>query len=156
MNSTEQRLSTREVDPEVYRAVSHLSQYVRNSGLDQGLRALVDIRASQVNHCAWCLDMHVVEARQAGIEQRQIDLVAAWREAGTLFSPREQAALALTEAVTLISEDGVADEVWGDVTAVFDEKETVQLLMAIATINVYNRMNVAVRTALGPEPFSPG
>lgn len=154
--SETQRLSIREVDPEVYKAVGHLSQYVRHGSLEEGLRALVDIRASQVNHCAWCLDMHVAEARKAGIEQRQIDLVAAWREAGPIFSRREQAALAFTEAVTLISEEGVPDDVWAAVTAVFDEKETVQLLMAIAAINVYNRMNVTVRTALGPEPVLPG
>ncbi|MGH9055865.1 MAG: carboxymuconolactone decarboxylase family protein [Acidimicrobiales bacterium] len=153
--STAPRLSIREVDPDAYRAVRGLSQYVRVGGLDEKLRALVDIRASQINHCAWCLDMHVAEARKAGIEQRQIDLVAAWREAGTLFSQREQAALALTEAVTLISEGGVPDEVWNGARAVFDEKESVQLLMAIATINVYNRMNVTVRTVLGPEPVLP-
>lgn len=151
--STEQRLSISDVDPEAYRAVFHLSQYVRNGGLDEGLRALVDIRASQLNHCAWCLDMHVAEARKAGVDQRQIDLVAAWREAGALFGPRERAALALTETVTLISEDGVPDDVWNEVTAVFDEKETVQLLMAIATINVWNRMNVAVRAELPEKPF---
>jgi len=153
--STTQRLSLREVDPEAQKAVSGLSQYVRNGGLDEGLRALVDIRASQINHCAWCLDMHVAQARNAGVEQRQIDLVAAWREAGTLFSQREQAAFAFTEAVTLISEDGVPDDVWRDVTAVFDEKEAVQLLMTIAAINVYNRINVTMRTALREEPVLP-
>jgi AhpD family alkylhydroperoxidase len=153
--STTQRLSLREVDPEAQKAVSGLSQYVRNGGLDEGLRALVDIRASQINHCAWCLDMHVAQARNAGVEQRQIDLVAAWREAGTLFSQREQAAFAFTEAVTLISEDGVPDDVWRDVTAVFDEKEAVQLLMTIAAINVYNRINVTMRTVLREEPVLP-
>ncbi len=151
--SDAQRLSIRDVDPDAYLAVGHLSRYVRSSGLSEELRALVDILASQLNRCAWCLDMHVAEARAAGVEQRQLDVVAAWKEAGDLFSPRERAALALTEAVTLISTEGVPDEVWEAVAAVFDEKETVHLLMAIATINVYNRMNVAVRTALGPEPY---
>ena len=82
-------------------------------------------------------------------------VVAAWLEAGALFSPREQAALAFTEAVTLISEHGVPDDVWSNVTAVFDEKETIQLLMTIATINVYNRMNVTMRTVLGRSPSFP-
>jgi alkylhydroperoxidase family enzyme len=99
--------------------------------------------------------MHVAQARKAGIEQRQIDLVAAWREAETLFSERERAALAFTEAVTLISEEGVPDDVWSEVTAVFDDEEAVQLLMAIATINVWNRMNVAVRTELPEQPYVP-
>lgn len=148
-----QRLSINDVDPDAVRAVLGLSGYTRKGGLDEGLISLVEIRASQINHCAWCLDMHVEEARRAGIEQRRLDLVAAWREAGALFSERERAALALTEAVTLISEDGVPDALWSDVTAVFDEKETVVLLMAIATINVWNRMNVAVRAVLPEHPY---
>ncbi|MEO8898036.1 MAG: carboxymuconolactone decarboxylase family protein [Candidatus Dormibacter sp.] len=156
MISATQRLSIRDVDPEAQKAVLGLAQYVRGGSLDEGLRALVDVRASQINHCAWCLDMHVAQARNTGIEQRQIDLVAAWREAGSLFSQRERAALAFTEAVTLISEDGVPDDVWSDVTAAFDEKETVQLLMAIATINVWNRMNVTLRTDLPVQPVIPG
>ena len=153
--STTPRLSIREVDPEAQKAVSGLSQYVRNGALDEALRELVDIRASQINNCAWCLDLHVTHARNVGVEQRRIDLVAAWQEAGTLFSQREQAALAFTEAVTLISKDGVPDDVWDAVTTVLDEKETVQLLMTIATINVHNRINVAMRTALRAEPVLP-
>ncbi|MGH3186921.1 MAG: carboxymuconolactone decarboxylase family protein [Streptosporangiaceae bacterium] len=150
-----QRLSINDVDPEAYTAVLGLERYVHKGGLDKRLLALVKIRASQINGCAWCLDMHAAEARQAGAAQRQIDLVAAWREAGSLFSQREQAALAFAEAVTLISQAGVSDGVWGDLTAVFDEKETVQLLMAIAAINVWNRMNVAVRTDLPAQPAVP-
>ena len=119
----------------------------------QALCALVDIRASQINKCAWCLDMHTEEAREAGIEQRKIDIVAAWHEAGDMFSAREQAALALTEAVTLISVAGVSDEIWEAVTANFDEKEIAHLIVAIGAINVWNRMNVTVRTELPPEPF---
>ena len=90
--------------------------------------------------------------REAGISQRQVDLVAAWREAGSLFSSRQRAALAFTEAVTLIA-DGVPDDVWSSVVAEFDEREIVQLLIKIGAINVYNRMNVAVGTQLLPERF---
>lgn len=150
-----QRLSIQEVDPEAQKAVLGLTRYVAAGMPDKGLRALIDIRASQINKCAWCLDMHAAEARAAGIEQRRIDLVAAWRETGAMFSERERAALALTEAVTLISEDGVPDEVWDSVTAVFDEKEAVRLLMAICTINVWNRMNITARAELPDEPFVP-
>lgn len=150
-----QRLSISDVDPEAQRAAFGLSRYVRGGSLDQGLLALVDIRASQINHCAWCLDMHTEEARRAGIEQRQIDLVAAWREAGDLFDERERAALAFTEAVTLISVDGVSDEIWDELSSAFDDKEAVQLLMAVAAINVWNRMNVAVRTELPEQPYVP-
>ena len=146
--SVTQRMSIRDVDPNAYKAVLGLERYVHSGNLDEGLLSLVKIRASQINHCAWCLDMHVAEARKEGVEQRQIDLIAAWREAPALFSAREQAALAFTEQVTLISQDGVSDGVWDDVTSAFDEKEIVLLLMAIAAINVWNRMNVAVHTDL--------
>ena len=147
-----QRMSIHDVDPDAYRAVLGLEKYVHSGNLDEGLLALVKTRASQINHCAWCLDMHVAEARKAGVEQRQLDVVAAWQEAPALFSRREQAALAFTEQVTLISQDGVSDDVWAELTAVFDEKETVRLLMAIAAINVWNRMNVAVHTDLPARP----
>ena len=147
-----QRLSIGEVDPDVYPAVLALEKYVHKGHLDEGLLALVKIRASQINGCAWCLDMHVAEARKAGIAQRKIDVVSAWREAQSLFDKRERAALAFAEAVTLISKAGVPDDVWNGVTAVFDEKEAVRLLMAIATINVWNRMNVAVHTELPAQP----
>ncbi len=145
--STVPRMSINDVDPNAYRAVLGLQKYVNKSGLDMGLIALVDIRASQLNRCAWCLDMHVAEAREAGIPQRQIDLIAAWEEAGELFTARQRAVLAFTEQVTLISDGGVSDDVWAQVRAVFSEEETVQLLMTIATINVWNRMNVTVHNA---------
>ena len=148
-----QRLSIRDTDPNVYKAVGALSTYVARGTLGKGLCAIIDIRASQINHCAWCLDMHTEEARAAGIPQRKIDLIAAWHEAGSMFSEREQAALALTEAVTLISEAGVADDIWDAVRKAFSDKEIVELLIAIGAINVYNRLNVTVRTELGPEPF---
>lgn len=154
--SAEQRLSVNDVDPNAQKAVLGLNMYVRKGTLDKGLVALVDIRASQINHCAWCLDMHTAEARAAGIEQRKIDLVAAWHEAGSMFSAREQAALLLTEKVTLISEEGVPDDVWSRVTAAFDDKESVQLLIAIGAINVWNRLNVTLQTDLPPEPFVAG
>jgi AhpD family alkylhydroperoxidase len=150
---TSQRLSIREVDPEVYPAVLALEKYVRKGDLDEALLARVKIRASQINGCAWCLDMHTAEARKAGVDQRRLDVLAAWREAESQFDPRERAALAFTEAVTLISRAGVPDDVWSDLSAVFDEKESVRLLMAIAAINVWNRMNVAVHTELPAQPM---
>lgn len=151
--SATQRMSIREVDPNAYTAVLALQKYVNSGSLGARLKALVDIRASQLNKCAWCLDMHVAEAREAGAPQRQLDLVAAWQEAEGFFTEREQAALAFTEQVTLLSEHGVTDEVWARVRAAFSEQELVELLMTIATINVWNRMNVTARTAL---PSAPG
>jgi len=150
--SLQQRMSIHDVDQNAYKAVFGLQKYVNSSSLGSHLIALVEIRASQLNHCAWCLDMHVAEGRKAGAPQRQLDLVAAWEEAGDLFTEREQAALAFTEQVTLISEQGVTDEVWARVRAAFSEQEVVELLMTVATINVWNRMNVTARTALGDTP----
>lgn len=146
--SIQQRMSIRDVDPGAYKAAMGLQKYVNSGTLGTKLIALVDIRASQINKCAWCLNMHAPEAVAAGASQRQVDLVAAWEEAGDLFTEREQAALALTEQVTLISEEGVSDEVWRRVRHAFTDNEVVRLLMAISAINVWNRMNVTVRTAL--------
>lgn len=149
----QQRMNINEVDPDAYKAVLALEKYVHRGSLGEPLLALVKSRASQINHCAWCLDMHLDEARKAGVPQRKLDVLAAWREAGDMFSVEERAALAFTEQVTLISMDGVSDEVWADVRAAFDEKQTVTLIIAVAAINVWNRMNVTVRTAL---PSTPG
>lgn len=145
-----QRLDIKAVDPGAYRAVLGLEKYVHAGGLDEQLLALVKSRASQINGCAWCLDMHIDEARKAGAGQRKLDVLAAWREAGGMFTDIERAALAFAEEVTRISQDGVSDATWADVREHFDERQTVTLLMAIAAINVWNRMNVTVRTAL-PE-----
>ena len=150
-----QKMSIHDVDPDAYRAVLGLEQYVRSGDLGERLLAPVEIRASQINHCAWCLDMHTADARPAGLDQRPIDLVAARAEAGTMFSRREQAALAFAEQVTRISEGGVSDEVWAELTEIFDEKATVLLLTAVAAINVWNRMNVTVHTELPPAPATP-
>ena len=151
-----QRMSIQQVDPDAYKAVLGLEKYVHAGNLDEQLLALVKIRASQINRCAWCLDMHMAEARKAGVEQRKLNVTAAWQEAPALFSQREQAALAFTEQVTLISQDGVSDEVWNGLTAAFDEKETVRLLMAIAAINVWNRMNVTVHADMPAQPATAG
>jgi AhpD family alkylhydroperoxidase len=145
-----QRLSVNDIDPAAYQAVLGLERYVRNSGLPTPLYELVKIRASQLNGCAYCLDMHNRDARAGGEDQRRLDVLSAWREAPELFTDAERAALALTEAVTLIGEDGVPDDVWAEVTRQFDEAGVVNLLMAVATINVWNRLAITTRQSL-PE-----
>ena len=146
-----QRLSVNDIDPAAYQAVLGLEHYVRNTGVDRPLLELIKIRASHLNGCAFCLDMHHGDARAAGEDQRRLDVLSAWREAPELYTDRERAALALTEAVTLIGRDGVPDEVWEGARRHFDEAETVHLLMAIATINVWNRLAVSTHQQL-PEP----
>lgn len=150
------RLVIGEIDPAAYQAVLALEKYVRAgahaAGIEPSLLELVKIRASQVNHCAWCLDMHLTDARKIGIDQRKLDVVAAWHEAGDLFTETEQAVLALTEEVTRIGEHGVSDQAWAAARAVFDDNGMVVLLMAINAINVWNRLNVTLRTPLPERP----
>lgn len=149
---SEQRLALGEVSPKAEHAVLGMESYVRSSGLDPGLYELVKIRASQINGCAFCLDMHNRDARKRGESQQRLDVVSAWREVPTWFSARERAALAFTEAVTRISDDGVSDEVWEAAAAQFSEDDLAALLMAVATINVWNR--IAVTTHQQP-PTAP-
>jgi AhpD family alkylhydroperoxidase len=129
-----------------------MERYVRESGLDARLYELVKIRASQLNGCAFCLDMHTRDARKLGEDQRRLDILSGWHEAPGFFHPRERAALALTESVTRIGDDGVPDPVWNEAAAQFDQAELVQLLMAIATINVWNRLAVSTHQDLPSEP----
>jgi AhpD family alkylhydroperoxidase len=147
-----QRLSVNDIDPTAYQAVLAMERYVRTSGLDKRLYELIKIRASQLNGCAYCLDMHHRDARAGGEDQRRLDVLSAWREAPELYTVRERAALALTEAVTLIGEGGVSDDVWSEATRHFDDAGMVQLLMAVATINVWNRLAVSTHQQLPDLP----
>lgn len=152
MATGHQRLDIHDIDPAAHQAVFAMESYVRNSGLDARLYELVKIRASQLNGCAYCLDMHNRDARAGGEDQRRLDVLSAWREAPDLFSAQERAALAFTEAVTRIGEAGVPDAVWQDVTDQFDKAEIVHLLMAVATINVWNRLAVSTHQQLPSVP----
>jgi AhpD family alkylhydroperoxidase len=140
-----QRLAIADVDPGAYQAVLGMEAYVRAGKLEAGLLELVKIRASQINGCAFCLEMHNREARERGEAQRRLDVLAGWREAPGLFTERERAALALTEVVTMIADAGVPDEIWDLISKQFTEQEIVHLLMAVATINVWNRLAVSTR-----------
>jgi AhpD family alkylhydroperoxidase len=145
MTASAQRLSVHDVDPAATEAVLAMERYVRSGDIEPGLLHLVKIRASQLNGCAFCLDMHHTEAREDGESQRRLDVLPGWHEVPTLFSDRERAALTLTEAVTRIGEAGVPDAVWAEASAQFSEQQLVRLLMAIATINVWNRLAVSTR-----------
>ena len=110
--------------------------------------ALEKMRASQLNHCAYCLDMHAAEGRKAGVSQRKLDVLAGWHEAPSLYSAREQAALAFTGQVTRVADGGVDDNTWNAVQTQFSEQESVQPLMAICAINSWNRMAISTHQAL--------
>src|SRR5690606_14451811 len=139
-----QRMSVAEVAPEGFHAVLQLEQYVRKA-VDPKVLELVKLRASMLNGCAFCVDMHSQDALANGESTRRLFAVSAWREA-PFFTARERAALALTDAVTRLGEHGVPDAVWDEAAAVFAEEELANLIIAIATINVWNRIAVSTRT----------
>jgi AhpD family alkylhydroperoxidase len=139
------RLQLLDVAQRQYAAVLRLSGA---NPIEPELGHLIDIRASQINGCAFCLDMHWKDAKELGISEERRYMVATWREA-TCYSSRERAALALTEEVTLIADGGVPDDVWEQAEDEFDGEELAQVLFAIAEINVWNRLNVTVQSEAG-------
>lgn len=129
--------------PDIYDRVLALSQLAAKAGLDKELLELVKIRASQINGCAFCVQFHILDAERLGMSVDKLNLVAVWREAPQ-FSARERAALAWTEALTLLPQ-GVSDDVYAETSAEFSEKELAYLSSAVAVINVWNRFGVAYR-----------
>lgn len=144
----QQRIKYTEVAPEGYRAMAGLEQYARRSGLESSLLELVKTRASQINGCAFCLDMHTKDARVAGETEQRLYTLSAWHET-PFFADRERAALAWTEAVTRIADTHVPDEVYELARKHFSEKELVDLTLAIVAINGWNRLAIAFRTVPG-------
>ncbi|MGW3495113.1 carboxymuconolactone decarboxylase family protein [Streptomyces sp. NPDC001020] len=143
-----QRMNFSTVAPKVFKAVLALDAAAR-AGLDPVLVELVQIRASQINRCAYCIDYHTSDARKAGESEERIYQLTAWEES-SLFTEKERAALALTEAVTLLPE-GVSDEVYDTAAKHFEESELAQLIALIFTTNAWNRMNVTTRKTPGTE-----
>jgi AhpD family alkylhydroperoxidase len=144
----EARLDPRKVAPDAMKAMSAIHDYVRVCGLDHGLLELVKLRASQINGCAWCMDMHTKELRAAGESEQRLYLLSAWREC-PFYSERERAALAWTEALTLLKDGDVPDDVFALAQAQFNAEELVKLTLAIVAINGANRINVAFRAVPG-------
>ena len=148
MIAMQARLDPRKAAPEAMKAISDLHAYVRRSGLEYDLLELVKLRASQINNCAWCMDMHSKELRATGESEQRLYLLSAWREC-PFYSDRERAALAWTEALTLLAEGNVPDDVFALARSQFSEEELVKLTLAIVAINGANRINVAFRTVPG-------
>ena len=141
------RLKIYKTSPELYEAMMALSNAAAKD-VEPELGELIKIRASQINHCAFCLDMHTRDARKHGVSDQKLDVLAAWQEAGDLYTERERAALALTEAVTELGNGHVSDEVYARAAAVFTERELGQVIAMAVTINAWNRINVTI----GLEP----
>jgi len=134
--------------PGAYQAMAGLQKYVNECGLEHSLLELVKLRASQINGCAYCLDMHSKDARAMGETEQRIYLLPAWREA-PFYSDRERAALAWTEAVTLVSETHVPDDIYEEARRHFSEKELIDLTLAVVVINGWNRLVISSRTEAG-------
>jgi AhpD family alkylhydroperoxidase len=143
------RLSYQKAAPEVVHSMLTLAGAVRKTGLPEELIALIDYRVSQMNGCAFCLDMHSKDLRALGETEQRIYMVSAWREAAHLYNARERAALAWAEAVTTLAHQEVPDAVYDEAIKEFGEKELAQLTLAVVAINGWNRLNVAFRTPAG-------
>ena len=148
-----QRLDYKNASPKGFAAMLALELHARASGLEHGLLELVKTRVSQLNGCAWCLDMHTKDARAAGESEQRLYLLPAWREA-PCYTERERAALAWAEAVTLLKDQQVPDDVYEQARRQFDEKALVDLTLAIVAINGWNRLSVSFRTEAGS--YQPG
>ncbi|MCC6794805.1 MAG: carboxymuconolactone decarboxylase family protein [Candidatus Hydrogenedentes bacterium] len=142
------RLNYAAVSPETFTAMRAIQDVVNTSGLEPSLKDLVVLRASQLNNCAFCIDMHTKDARAAGETEERLYMLQAWREV-TNYSERERAALAWTEAVTLLHEGHVPDDVYDEVRTQFSEEELVKLTLVIATINMWNRFAISFRMEAG-------
>lgn len=145
------RMELAQVEPAAYKAMLGLENYLSQSGLSQKILELIKLRASQINGCAFCIDMHAKDARKNGETERRIYTLSAWRET-PFFTPEERAVLALTESVTLISGCHVPDSVYEEVSRYFNPNQVAQLLMAIVTINAWNR--IAITTTMVPGTYS--
>lgn len=143
-----QRLAYSQLAPDAMKAMMALERYVRGSGLEGSLIELVKLRASYMNGCSFCVDMHTKDARLAGETEQRLYAVPVWRET-PFFSPRERAALAWTEAVTDLGRSGVPDELYEATRAHFSDLELVNLTMAVIAINAWNRLAVPFRSEPG-------
>ena len=150
------RIMIKKLAPEAYQHLYALDNFLKDSRLDPVVWELVKIRASQINGCAFCVDMHAFAAQQAGESLERLFAVAAWREA-PFFTDTERAALALTEAATVVEHGQVPDEVWDEAAAHFDEDQLAALVLAIGLINMWNRIAVTTRLVAGSwrQPAAP-
>ena len=152
--ATEPRIDYSKLAPAAIRAQLGVEQYVRSSGIELSLLYLVKVRASYINGCAYCVDMHTKDSRLAGETEQRLYALAVWRET-PFFTPRERAALAWTDALTNISQTHAPDDVFAEVREYFTDAEIVALTMQIASINSWNRIAISFRTPAGSYQPAP-
>jgi AhpD family alkylhydroperoxidase len=142
------RVNIKEMDPAAYQAMSGMEAYGKKAGIDPLQKELIKIRASQMNGCAYCINMHTKDARKLGETEQRIYLLNAWRESPQ-FTAEERVILAMTEEITLINQKGLTDQTYGEAIRTFGEERTINLIMLIITINGWNRY--AIATHMQPE-----
>jgi AhpD family alkylhydroperoxidase len=142
------RINSPKAAPAAWRAMLELEKYVRGSGIDATLLDLIKVRASQINGCAYCIDMHTKDARAAGETEQRLYGLSAWRET-PFYTARERAALEWTESLTLVADTHVPDAVYEEARQHFSERDLVTLTMAVVTINAWNRIAIAFRSVAG-------
>lgn len=138
------RINIEEVEPTAYKAMFGLEQYIATTKIEKTHKELIKIRASQINGCAFCIDMHTKDARKNGETEQRIYLLNAWRETD-FFTEAERVVLALTEEVTLIANGGLSDETYQKAKAIFDEQYIAQLIMVVVAINGWNRISISTQ-----------
>lgn len=138
------RIDIQQLEPEAFQAMFTLENYLQNSGLSKTLLLLIKIRASQINACAYCINMHSSDALKQGETPQRIFLLNAWKETG-LFTEEEKTVLAITEEVTLISQNGLSDVTYKQAEKLFDGNKIAQIIMAVITINAWNRIVISTR-----------
>jgi len=142
-----QRIDIQELEPNAYKAMFALENYLQNSQLSKTHLELIKIRASQINGCAFCINMHTSDALKQGETAQRIFLLNAWRET-ELFTEEEKTVLAITEEVTLISHNGLSDKTYQQAEKLFDENYIAQIIMAVVTINAWNRIAISTRKTI--------
>lgn len=145
----EKRINIHATEPQAYKAMLGLEGYLAQSEISKTIKELIKIRASQINGCAYCLDMHTKDALKYGETAERIFLISAWHEADKFFTEEEKVALKMTEEITLISQNGLSDDTYQKAKSVFSEKQIAEIIMAIVTINSWNRIALSTKLEIG-------
>lgn len=143
------RININKVAPQAYKAIMGLEMYLANVEISKTLKELIKIRASQINNCAYCIDMHTKDAMKYGETTQRIFLLSAWKEAKSFFTEEEQAVLVMTEEITMISQNGLSEEAYENGSKFFSETQIAEIIMAIVTINAWNRIAVSTHLQVG-------
>lgn len=139
----EKRININATEPQAFKAMFALEGYLAKAEISRTLKELIKIRASQINNCAYCIDMHTKDALKNGDTSQRLFLVSAWREATKFFTEEEQTVLKMTEEITLIHQNGLSEETYRKASGIFSENQIAQIIMAIVTINAWNRIAVS-------------